>query len=184
MQKKLIVALILLLGIVVGGCQSQRKIDDIAEVEEWNPMGGNGSSSTLDVSGLVDDETSGGETLAGVGTDDILLDDPLSKRVVYFDYDSNVLTPEATRIAEAHAEYLASNQGMALVLEGHADERGTREYNLSLGESRAKAVSDIFLAMGVSVDAIRIISYGEERPVDLANNEDAWSLNRRVEILY
>ena len=70
MQKKLTVALILLLGIAVGGCQSQRKIDDIAEVEEWNPMGGiggNGNSSTLDVSGLVDDETSGGETLAGVG---------------------------------------------------------------------------------------------------------------------
>ena len=95
-----------------------------------------------------------------------------------------MLTPEGTRIVEAHAEYLENNRDMALVLEGHADERGTREYNLALGESRAKAVAEVFLGLGVSEDAIRIISYGEERPVDLGQSEDAWSLNRRVEILY
>ncbi len=182
MQKILTLSLILLLGVVVSGCQSQKKVDDIAEVEEWNPMGTADGESTLSVSGLTDEEASG-ETLAGIVTDEEF-DDPLTKRVVYFEFDSNILTPEATRIVEAHAEYLANNRGMTLVLEGHADERGTREYNLALGESRAKAVADIFLVMGVSEDAIRIISYGEERPVDLANNEDAWSLNRRVEVLY
>jgi len=184
MQKILTLSLILFLGIVVSGCQSQKKADDIAEVEEWNPMdlvGGEGES-TLNVSGLTDEETSG-ETLTGMVTDEEF-GDPLSKRVVYFEFDSNILTPEAHRIVEAHAEYLANNRGMALVLEGHADQRGTREYNLALGESRGKAVADVFLVMGVSEDAIRIISYGEERPVDLANDEDAWSLNRRVEILY
>ena len=87
-------------------------------------------------------------------------------------------------IVEAHAEYLSSNVGMALVLEGHADERGTREYNLALGESRAKAVAGVFIALGLSEDAIRIISYGEERPVDMDQTENAWSVNRRVEILY
>ena len=73
---------------------------------------------------------------------------------------------------------------MAVVLEGHADERGTREYNLALGERRANSVSEIFQAMGVAPDAIRTISYGEERPISMGQDESAWSLNRRVEILY
>ena len=185
MQKILTLFMIMLLGIAVSACQSPRKnIDDIAEVEEWNPTGlsgDEGAESTLSASGLVEGDS--GDTLAGVVTDEDFKD-PLSKRVVYFEFDSIVLTPEATRIVEAHAEYLANNRDMALVLEGHADERGTREYNLALGESRAKAVAEVFLGLGVSEDAIRIISYGEERPVDLTQNEDAWSLNRRVEILY
>ena len=184
MQKIPTLFLIMLLGITVSACQSQQKIDDIAEVQEWNPTGlsgGEGAESTLSVSGLTEGDS--GETLAGVVTDEDFAD-PLSKRVVYFEFDSIVLTPEATRIVEAHAEYLANNRGMALVLEGHTDERGTREYNLALGESRAKAVAEVFLGLGVSEDAIRIISYGEERPVDLGQSEDAWSLNRRVEILY
>ena len=184
MQKILTLSLIVLLGIGVSACQSQKRIDDIAEVEEWNPTGlsgGEGAESTLSASGLVEGDS--GDTLAGVVTDEDF-EDPISKRVVYFDFDSIVLTPEATRIVEAHAEYLANNRDMALVLEGHADERGTREYNLALGESRAKAVAEVFLGLGVSEDAIRIISYGEERPVDLGPSEDAWSLNRRVEILY
>ena len=184
MQKILTLSLIMLLGIGVSACQSQKKIDDIAEVEEWNPTGlsgDEGAESTLSASGLVEGDS--GATLAGVVTDEDF-DDPLSKRVVYFDFDSIVLTPEGTRIVEAHAEYLENNRDMALVLEGHADERGTREYNLALGESRAKAVAEVFLGLGVSEDAIRIISYGEERPVDLGQSEDAWSLNRRVEILY
>ena len=184
MQKILTLSLIMLLGIGVSACQSQKKIDDIAEVEEWNPTGlsgDEGAESTLSVSGLSEGDT--GDTLAGVVTDEDFAD-PLSKRVVYFEFDSIGLTPEANRIVEAHAEYLANNRDMALVLEGHADERGTREYNLALGESRAKAVAEVFLGLGVSEDAIRIISYGEERPVDLEQSEDAWSLNRRVEILY
>ena len=153
-------------------------------MEEWNPIGlsgDEGAESNLNVSGLTEGDS--GETLAGVVTDEDFAD-PLSKRVVYFEYDSIVLTTEATRIVEVHAEYLENNRDMALVLEGHADERGTREYNLALGESRAKAVAEVFLGLGVSEDAIRIISYGEERPVDLGQSEDAWSLNRRVEILY
>jgi len=184
MQKILTLSLIMLLVIGVSACQSQTNIDDIAEVEEWNPTGlsgGEGAESTLSASGLVEGDS--GDTLAGVVTEEGF-DDPLSKRVVYFEFDSIMLTPEGTRIVEAHAEYLENNRDMALVLEGHADERGTREYNLALGESRAKAVAEVFLGLGVSEDAIRIISYGEERPVDLGESEDAWSLNRRVEILY
>ena len=112
------------------------------------------------------------------------LNDPLGARVIYFEFDSNALTWEAQRIVEAHAEYLAGNPGMAVVLEGHADERGTREYNLALGERRANSVADLFQMMGVMSDAVRSISYGEERPVAMEHDESAWSLNRRVEILY
>ena len=184
MHKILTLSMILLFGVAVSACQSQPKKDEIAEIEEWNPTGlsvEEGGESILSVSGLSEDDF--GDTLAGVVTEEDF-GDPLIKRVVYFEYDSNVLTAEGSRIVEAHAEYVGNNLGMALVLEGHADERGTREYNLSLGESRAKAVAEIFLELGVSENAIRIISYGEERPVDFDQNEDSWSLNRRVEILY
>ena len=184
MQKILTLSMIMLLAVGMSACQSQKKIDDIAEVEEWNPTGldgADGAESILNASGLVEGDT--GDTLTGIVSDEGF-EDPLSNRVVYFEFDSIGLTTESTRIVEAHAEYLANNRDMALVLEGHADERGTREYNLALGESRAKAVADVFLGLGVSEDAIRIISYGEERPVDLEQDEDAWSLNRRVEILY
>ena len=170
--------LVLLLSVVLVGCALNKKKSS-AEVEA--------SSVNLQAdatsSGLSSDDSGSAQVL--VTSDNTLdLDDPLGTRVIYFEFDSNALTPEAQRIVEAHAEYLAGNPGMAVVLEGHADERGTREYNLALGESRAKAVAEVFLALGVSEDAIRIISYGEERPVDIGQTEDAWSLNRRVEILY
>ena len=128
MQKILTLSLIMLFGIAVSACQSQPKTDEIAEVEEWNPTGlgmDEEGESTLTVSGLSEDDS--GDTLAGVMTDEDFAD-PLSKRIVYFEYDSNTLTPEATRIVEAHAEYLGNNFGMALVLEDHAEERGTRDY--------------------------------------------------------
>lgn len=123
-----------------------------------------------------------GDSGAGFGSGDD--GDPLSKRVVYFAFDSSLLSPEAQTIVTAHANYLMSNPGVSLVLEGHTDERGTREYNLALGERRAKSVAEFMQAMGVQSARLRSVSYGEERPVALGHDESAWSLNRRVEILY
>ena len=170
--------LVLLLSVVVMGCAANKK-KGAAEVED--------SSVNLQAdatsSGLSSDASGSAQVL--VTSDNTLnLEDPLGTRVIYFEFDSNALTPEAQRIVAAHAEYLAGNPGMAVVLEGHADERGTREYNLALGERRANAVADLFQAMGVMPDAVRSISYGEERPVAMEHDESAWSLNRRVEILY
>ena len=108
----------------------------------------------------------------------------LNSRVIYFEYDSSALTLESEAVVQAHAQYLASAQGVGLILEGHADERGTREYNLALGEDRANSVANLMQALGVSASRIQTISYGEERPVSLGSDESAWSLNRRVEILY
>ena len=110
--------------------------------------------------------------------------DLLSKRRVYFAFDSSSVDDENRAIVEAHAAYLAGNKNIKLVLEGHADERGSREYNLALGERRGQAVERMVKLLGVSADRIKVVSYGEEKPVAQDHNEAAWALNRRVEILY
>ena len=115
------------------------------------------------------------------------LDDPnslLAKRVVYFEFDESVILDEDRPILEAHARYLAENPGAAVTLEGHTDERGTREYNLALGERRAIAVRQFMSLLGASGQQLRTLSYGEERPAATGHNEEAWALNRRVEIIY
>ncbi len=110
--------------------------------------------------------------------------DLLSETRVYFAYDSSDLDADSQAIAEAHATYLSKNPSTRVVLEGHADERGTREYNLALGERRAQSVADVFVALGVSAANIENVSYGEENPVAEGHDESAWRLNRRVEIRY
>ncbi len=115
------------------------------------------------------------------------LDDPdslLSKRVIYFDFDQADIKPEYRQIVQAHAEYLIANGNARIVLEGHTDERGSREYNMGLGERRANAVRSLFTLQGVSGSQVSTVSFGEERPIAMGQNEDSWRLNRRVEILY
>jgi peptidoglycan-associated lipoprotein len=109
---------------------------------------------------------------------------PLSQRVLYFELDSSQIKDADLDIITVHAEFLASHPEISIVLEGHADERGSREYNIALGEKRAKAVKQIMTLQGVTDNQIQVISFGEERPVALGHDESAWNLNRRVEILY
>jgi peptidoglycan-associated lipoprotein len=108
----------------------------------------------------------------------------LSKRIVYFDFDSSTISDDAVPLIKAHGEYLASNSGSTVTLEGHADERGTREYNIALGERRADAVRRMLIAEGVASNQINVISYGEERPARMGHNEAAWQYNRRVVLNY
>lgn len=108
----------------------------------------------------------------------------LAQRVVYFDFDSSVVHDDAMAMLQAHAEYLVSNSATVVTVEGHTDERGTREYNIALGERRADAVRRILLANGVAASQIKIVSYGEERPAALGHNEQAWAQNRRAELVY
>ena len=115
------------------------------------------------------------------------LDDPsslLSKRVIYFDFDRAEIKAEFRDILRAHAGYLVANPRTRIVLEGHTDERGTREYNMGLGERRSNAVRSMLTLQGVASTQIETVSYGEERPVALGNDEESWRLNRRVEIVY
>jgi len=101
--------------------------------------------------------------------------------VVYFDFDKYDLTPEARAILLAHAEKLKGSS-TAVRLEGHADERGSREYNIALGEKRAKAARDFLVLQGVKAASLEVVSYGEERPVATGHDETSYSQNRRVEI--
>jgi peptidoglycan-associated lipoprotein len=108
----------------------------------------------------------------------------LSRRRIHFAFDSSNIDSESRAIIEAHAAHLAANPNIKLRLEGHCDERGTREYNLALGERRAQAVERLVKVMGVAANRVTVASYGEEKPLDAEHNESAWRLNRRVEIQY
>ncbi|HHJ39003.1 MAG: hypothetical protein AXA67_11005 [Methylothermaceae bacteria B42] len=108
---------------------------------------------------------------------------PVSK-VIYFDFDSAQVRGEDIPVIQAHAKYLLENPQVKVVLEGHTDERGSREYNVALSEARAIAVAKIFELQGVPSTQVSVVPYGEEKPVALGHNEEAWSKNRRVEIVY
>ena len=104
--------------------------------------------------------------------------------LIYFDFDQSTIKAEFRTALNGHAAYLSQNPTAKIVLEGHADERGTREYNIALGERRGNAVSRYLVVQGVSVDAIEVVSFGEERPVNSGHDSASWAENRRVEIRY
>jgi len=107
----------------------------------------------------------------------------LSNNLVYFDYDSSAIKPEYQSVVDAYAKYLTANPVAKVRVEGHTDERGTREYNIGLGERRANAVKDALTAQGVTPAQISVISYGEERPLADGHDESSWSQNRRAQII-
>jgi len=108
----------------------------------------------------------------------------LAKRTIYFDFDSAVIKGDGTDIVAAHAKYLSDHADARVRLEGNTDERGSPEYNIGLGMRRAQAVRQALLLQGASAGQITVVSYGAEHPVDPGHNEDAWSKNRRVDIVY
>ncbi len=108
----------------------------------------------------------------------------LSKRVIYFDFDKSDIRADSQSVVAAHAAYLSKNPSQKVRLEGHADERGSREYNIGLGERRAQAVRRALMLQGVSEAQLSTVSYGEERPAVAGSDEQAYALNRRVEIVY
>jgi peptidoglycan-associated lipoprotein len=132
----------------------------------------------------ADTGTAAKEGVTGTALDAGARADLLNKRRVYFAFDSSSIDDENRAIVEAHAAHLVANKGIKVVFEGHADERGSREYNLALGERRAQAVERMAKLLGVGADRIKVVSYGEEKPVANDHNEAAWALNRRVEIIY
>jgi peptidoglycan-associated lipoprotein len=111
-------------------------------------------------------------------------DSPLAVRVVYFDFDSANIPPESQEVVNAHGQYLANHPEQKVRLEGHTDERGSREYNLGLGERRAQSVSQLVKLQGVAPTQVELISYGEEMPTAFGHDEESWRLNRRVEFVY
>jgi len=131
--------------------------------------------------------TSGWET-DGLGQGEAMGDDRGGAgelaMVVYFDFDQSTLSAEDTDLLAKHANRLANNARLNVRLEGHADERGSREYNIGLGERRAQAVRRVLLIQGASANQISTVSFGEERPAAFGSDEESYALNRRVELKY
>lgn len=109
---------------------------------------------------------------------------PLSQRIVFFSYNSSQLTPEGLDLIRGHAEYLSRFNDVRVRVEGHTDERGSREYNIALGDNRARSVASILQLGGADPGQFSTLSYGEEVPVDEGSSESAWRRNRRVEVVY
>ena len=135
----------------------------------------------------------GGASTAGIGADGSLDvtrvepgqgDGPLSRLVIYFDFDRSEIRSDFNDLLQAHGAFLAENTDRQVRLEGHADERGSREYNIGLGEQRAQAVRRVLMLQGASADQLGTVSYGEERPAALGSDENSYGLNRRVELVY
>lgn len=160
----------------LAGCASTAPTDDEAGA-------GMDDGTTTDAGSPLETGTAerDGLDVGDDGLDDEALE-PLES-VIYFDFDEATLQSAARALILAHAERLRDNPA-AVRLEGHADERGSREYNMALGERRAKAVRDFLVLQGVSRSDLEAISYGEERPLALGSHENAWAQNRRVEIKY
>ncbi len=176
MNKNLMIVLIFTAFLFA--CESTpEKADDAVAVEDQGTDLSEADDSEAQAYGTEDDDLSAMSSL----------DDPtslLSVRIIYFEYDSSDVKSEDRTTVEAHAAYLVENPSTIITLEGHADERGSREYNLALGERRALTVKRQMTLIGASPDQIRTVSYGEERPAIDDHDEYSWSQNRRVEILY
>jgi peptidoglycan-associated lipoprotein len=180
MRKWFVAALVALL---VVGCKST-ETQAPAPIEEQAPAkatapGAEGAAT----SGAA---TSGVSGTAGSGALSPLKDpnNILSKRTIYFDFDSFVVKDEFRPLVEAHAKYLAANKSAHVTLQGNADERGSREYNIALGQKRADAVKQLMVLLGASDAQIETVSFGKEKPKALGHDEAAWAQNRRVDIVY
>ena len=169
-----------LLALALAGCASGVKLDDVpvedksatSFVTPGQGVGAEPQKPPAGVTGVVVDKPSSGTGPAATA------------HVVYFDYDSYVVRPEARSVIESHGRYLQTNRQRKANLEGHTDDRGGREYNLALGQKRAEAVRQALRLMGVSDNQLEAVSYGKEKPATQGGSEADLAKNRRVEIRY
>jgi peptidoglycan-associated lipoprotein len=181
----------LLSTLALAGCSSDEEKDGSLTDGSLNGANGIGDAST---SGLNGGSSFGGSGLNGGrygarganGLPPEFSDpnNPLSKRTIYFMLDSSQVQQDFIPVIAAHARYLLANPSQHIVLEGNGDERGSREYNIGLGEQRAKSIAAMLKAQGVSESQLGVVSYGEEKPVAMGHDESSWELNRRVELAY
>ena len=171
---------IAIVGVGCGGSTGTVPVEDTGSAVP--PAGGAGSddsSSGVVTTGLPGP---GGADISELTTQEQTL--VTENLVVYFEFDRSDVRSDFNAMLAAHGRLLATNPGVAVRLEGHADERGTREYNIGLGERRSQSVRQILLLQGAAASQLSTISYGEERPAVFGSDEGSWSLNRRVELVY
>lgn len=177
-MRKILMVLVLATALVsAGGCASKKPKPGANQSTEV------GSNNGADSAGAGADAANAGN----VGADDDVAGPQgglLAKRVIYFDFDSSDIKGEGNDVVAAHAKYLASHTSTRVRLEGNTDDRGSREYNIGLGERRAQSVRRALMLQGATEGQISTVSYGAERPAVVGNDEGAWAKNRRVEIVY
>ncbi len=177
MNKNVRLSLVLLSALALGACASSGK----RTADDGRAQGAATQSGTA-----YNDNISGSASqIGGEGGYDasVEAERALSTNIIYFDYDQSTIKPEYQSVVDSYAKYLAANPAAKVRLEGHADERGTREYNIGLGERRANSVQSALTAQGVSSAQLSVISYGEERPANLGHDEASYAENRRVQII-
>ena len=170
-MKQLIIPALLVL--LIAGCSSTPDAPDQAGADVVN--GNGGKISTVDVG-----DVKGGKLPA-------VLTDPksiLSKRSVYFDYDKYEVRAEYKDLVTAHAKFLADNRQFKMLIQGNTDDRGSREYNLALGQKRSDAIKKMLTMLGAREEQVESVSLGEEKPKNAGLNEAAWTENRRGDMLY
>lgn len=173
------ISLALAITALLAGCSSGVKLDDVPVEDKGatSTTGGAGANSgNTTQSGVagVDLSQSGRDAAGPVGV----------SRIVYFDYDSYVIKPDFQALIEAHARFIKAGNGRKVMIEGHTDERGGREYNLALGQKRAEAVRRSLALLGVSDSQMEAVSFGKEKPAAQGNSEDVFAQNRRAELSY
>lgn len=182
-MKQFLLVAVLALSLVA--CSEAIKPDDELTAEEMGAENGSVTAGAID--GGTGADGMALENGKVVSYEENAINDPdnvLSAKVIYFAYDSNKVDGDYIELVKHHGRYLSFNANANVRLEGHADERGTREYNIALAEARAQAVKQLMLYEGAGNDQISVISYGEEKPVAFGHDEESYSINRRVEIVY
>jgi peptidoglycan-associated lipoprotein len=166
--------LMLLMSVALVACDANVRDDDSEDGADAGSVdGGSGSSgSALDSSVSYDEDAINDAKSV------------LARRTIYFDFNSSKVKSDFADLIKHHGKYLAINKSANVRLEGHTDERGTREYNVALADRRAQAVKRLLLFQGATSGQVTVISYGEEKPVALGSDETAWRQNRRAEIVY
>ena len=176
-MKRIILSLVV--ATLVAACGSQEVKKDVPVAESTPPA----ATSPTQPSGTAPTTT---PTTQPAITANPLTDpkNVLSKRSVYFDFDSNAVKDEYRGVVTAHAKYMTEKRDSKIRIEGNCDERGSREYNLALGQRRAEAVKKVMTVLGVQDGRIETVSFGEEKPADAGHDEAAWAKNRRGDIKY
>lgn len=185
---------LLVLGLL-GGCETLGLDGDKAAIEDRNAATAKKTEPSSAAAKGTETSALGGGAMNGQSLDGKALDrsgmdprkdpaSPLSKRSIYFDFDSFVVKDDYRPVIEAHASYLTGRRNVRVIIQGNADERGSREYNLALGQKRAEAVRRSFAVLGVQDDQMEAVSFGEEKPRSLGTSEQDYAENRRADIVY
>ena len=174
---KMIVYIFLVVSFLTGCAGDVKPDDDQAGAEVGSISAGDQQSGSVIVDGVNRDVSYEREAINDVAN-------VLSSRTVYFDFDSSSLSSDDEEVIKHHGKYLALNSSASVRVEGHTDERGSREYNIALADRRAQSVKRLLTFQGASSSQIIVISYGEEKPAAMGHDESAWQLNRRAELIY